>query len=219
MSEMPTPFYDGPYMAWPRPVSSNGMEGTAALGSVGPEVPSRDYATLEDVSRVVGDIQWAIRDWLPRGFMNVVFGRPEHGKSSLVLQTARHLLFGEPWPDGTPCQRVEKVVWIETEASEAGDARAGLVVAGVAAFAYIRRATACLQAVWRRRSWIVESPVVDSKRSMGSGTACKQAVAHEAVVVRSANETLRSRSDRRQTHLPFSGPANTALGFVRRQPL
>lgn len=67
--------------------------------------PRKD-ATLDDVARVVGNVQWMIRDWLPRGFMTVIFGRPEQGKSGIALQTARHLLFGEPWPEGAPCRVV-----------------------------------------------------------------------------------------------------------------
>ncbi len=78
---------------------------------------ARTYATLADVAQIVRETHWLIRGWLPRGYVTVVFGHPSAGKSGLVLQTARQLVFGEPWPDGEQAEKIERVVWMDTEAA------------------------------------------------------------------------------------------------------
>jgi AAA domain-containing protein len=78
----------------------------------------RQYATLADVARAVKETRWLIRGWLPRGQVSVVFGHPEAGKTGLMIQAARQLLFGEPWPDGVPCEPIKRAVWVDTEAAQ-----------------------------------------------------------------------------------------------------
>lgn len=75
------------------------------------------YATLADVARIVRDTRWLIRGWLPRGYVTVLFGHPEAGKTSLAIQMLRQLQLGEPWPDGEACERIEHAVWVDTEAA------------------------------------------------------------------------------------------------------
>jgi KaiC/GvpD/RAD55 family RecA-like ATPase len=77
-------------------------------------------STWADLDEVIGPIEWAWQDWLPKGFLIEIVGEQETGKSILALRIAACYLRGEPWPDGSAFEGdVGKVLWVEAEASQA----------------------------------------------------------------------------------------------------
>jgi len=69
------------------------------------------------------------------GYLTVLVGDQEVGKSYLALAVARTYLTGEPWPDGQPfTDRTGAILWAEAEAGQGmNQERAGeMIVAGLA---------------------------------------------------------------------------------------
>jgi len=88
-----------------------------AGGGVSAVAMGAKYATLADVAKIVREARWLIRGWLPRGYVTVLFGHPEKGKTCLAIHTLRQLFLGESWPDGETCERINSAVWVDTEAA------------------------------------------------------------------------------------------------------
>jgi hypothetical protein len=69
---------------------------------------------------MIGPVEWAWPAWFPTGFLTMIVGEQETGKSILTLRIAACFLRGDPWPDGCDfTDKVGKVVWAEAEASQA----------------------------------------------------------------------------------------------------
>jgi hypothetical protein len=77
------------------------------LSSVNPDAaPPRDeapdYATLDDLSRLVSTQCWLWPGWIASGVVNALAAEPGIGKTRFALDLARRLWHAEPWPDGHP---------------------------------------------------------------------------------------------------------------------
>lgn len=76
--------------------------------------------TWKEQADLLPTIRWAWKGWLPAGFMTIVVGAPDIGKSAFMLALAKSITTGASFPDGTlPVQDEGKVVWVDTESSEA----------------------------------------------------------------------------------------------------
>ncbi len=76
--------------------------------------------TWDDLSDVIGPVEWAWPNWLPKGFLSMVASEPGVGKSTLALRIAAAYTSGWDWPDGTPfTDALGGVLWCETESGEA----------------------------------------------------------------------------------------------------
>lgn len=73
------------------------------------------------MKKFFGSITWAWEGRLPNGFLVMVVGVPDSGKSLLTLiGVCKPYLCGTPWPDGTPFTgRTGKILWIEGEGGQA----------------------------------------------------------------------------------------------------
>ncbi len=77
------------------------------------------FSTWRDLDGILGAVAWAWPGWLPVGFLSILAGEQETGKSALALRIAGSLLAGYPWPDGQPCQTEPgAVLWCEAEAGQ-----------------------------------------------------------------------------------------------------
>jgi hypothetical protein len=90
-----------------------------ALSSVNPDAaPPRDepldYATMDDVGRLLSTQAWLWRGWLAQGVLNAIAAEPGIGKTRFALDLARRLWLGEPWPDGQPNDqpRQTRTLWV-----------------------------------------------------------------------------------------------------------
>lgn len=74
----------------------------------------------EDQAEFLPSIGWSWKGWIPNGFVTIIVGAPDIGKSAFSLALARSLACGSSLPDGTlPIESEGKVVWVDTESSEA----------------------------------------------------------------------------------------------------
>jgi putative DNA primase/helicase len=75
--------------------------------------------TWADMDELIGPIEWALKPWLPKGFLTILAGQSGAGKSALVLRLAGCFTNGLPWPDGSPFNDEPGcVLWCEAEASQ-----------------------------------------------------------------------------------------------------
>jgi RecA/RadA recombinase len=77
------------------------------------------FLSFADLDKELGPIEWIWANWLPKGFLTMLAGAPEAGKSALALRIAASITNGLPFPDGTTPQETGLVVWCEAEASQA----------------------------------------------------------------------------------------------------
>lgn len=83
-----------------------------ALPDAAEEAEGHDAVILTDLSLVRPKaIDWVWRDWLARGMLHILAGRPGTGKTTLALTAAATLTKGGTWPDRTPCQRGRVLIW------------------------------------------------------------------------------------------------------------
>lgn len=81
--------------------------------------PAITYSTLADVAAVLPSISFAWDSWLVNGYPTLVAAQSGEGKSHLLLEIARRQLLELDWPDGSPGNGVEHVLWADTEATQA----------------------------------------------------------------------------------------------------
>lgn len=72
-------------------------------------------ATYADVKKVVKATSWAWPGWLPRGHVSVLAGQTGIGKSQAAIDIIRMSLAGGKWPDGSPCEKLDAVMIVDTE--------------------------------------------------------------------------------------------------------
>lgn len=58
-------------------------------------------ATAADLIRLDAKVAWAWKGWIVKAHLNVLASEPGIGKTRLVLDWARRVALGLPWPDGT----------------------------------------------------------------------------------------------------------------------
>jgi len=81
------------------------------------EVPGSTWA---DLNNLIGPIEWSWPKWLPQGFLTIVVGEQETGKSILMLRLTASMVREDEWPDGSAFEgEPMKVLWVEAEASQA----------------------------------------------------------------------------------------------------
>jgi len=84
------------------------------------KIKAADFTSWEDLNQVIGPISWDWKDWLAKGFLNILVGMTGEGKSILSLRICGCYLLGWDWPDGTPFTgETGNVVWCEAEAAQA----------------------------------------------------------------------------------------------------
>lgn len=74
---------------------------------------------LSDIMSKLAKISWLWEGWLPRGFVTLMVGEPGVGKSFVALDIANRVVQGLAWPDQKPSTHMSRVLWIDTEASQA----------------------------------------------------------------------------------------------------
>ncbi len=85
-------------------------------GVQAPILAKQTWADLEDE---FSHIQWEWEGFIPRGYVTLIAGDIETGKSLLCLNLVNSMLMGLPWPDGrTRITRPGRAIWLDTEATE-----------------------------------------------------------------------------------------------------
>lgn len=78
-----------------------------------------EYATLEDLDKIIGDVEWLWKNWIPKGMVTMLAGDPGMGKSAIAQHLAKIVTRGECFPlEAEPFGKPGNVVWIDTEASQ-----------------------------------------------------------------------------------------------------
>lgn len=91
-----------------------------AMENVVPEEPPPEDdepirpATLADIRRVMADEQWIWEGYIPAARIAGVAAYEGVGKTRFVMDLARRMWFGLPWPDGQPATLPEKTptLWV-----------------------------------------------------------------------------------------------------------
>lgn len=71
-------------------------------------------ATLAELRLLVSNTAWPWPGWLAGGALNALAADPGVGKTTVGMELARRLWFGEPWPDGqeNPFPTESRTLWI-----------------------------------------------------------------------------------------------------------
>jgi putative DNA primase/helicase len=71
--------------------------------------PSVTLIPADTITPVAYD--WVWKEWLARGALHLLAGKPGTGKTTLALKLATHVSTGADWPDGSPCSQGDVVIW------------------------------------------------------------------------------------------------------------
>jgi hypothetical protein len=74
------------------------------------------FPTLADIADTLKPVSWLWPGWIPRGMLSLLGAYQGTGKSYFVLDLARTVIEGGPWPDGASSDRIGNVVYVEAEA-------------------------------------------------------------------------------------------------------
>ena len=74
------------------------------------------FPTLADIADTLKPVSWLWPGWIPRGMLSLLGAYQGTGKSYFVLDLARTVIHGGPWPDGAIPDRIGNVVYVEAEA-------------------------------------------------------------------------------------------------------
>ena len=74
------------------------------------------FPTLADIADTLKPVSWLWPGWIPRGMLSILGAYQGTGKSYFVLDLARTVIHGGPWPDGAIPDRIGNVVYVEAEA-------------------------------------------------------------------------------------------------------
>lgn len=78
-----------------------------------------EYATLDDLDKIMGDVEWLWEKWIPKGMVTMLAGDPGMGKSAVAQHFAKIVSRGECFPlEVEPFGKPGNVIWIDTEASQ-----------------------------------------------------------------------------------------------------
>jgi len=73
-------------------------------------------ATMEDAAKVVAEIKYLVKDWIPFGMITGLVAEPGIGKSAFALWLARTIVTGNNWFNGsTGPSKPGYVLWCPTE--------------------------------------------------------------------------------------------------------
>lgn len=80
------------------------------------------WPTATEVRKLLGDVVWLWKGWLPVGFVTLLVGEPGSGKSFLALDWIKRVLKDTGWPmngkTDLPSSAGSCAVWVETESSQ-----------------------------------------------------------------------------------------------------
>lgn len=85
-----------------------------------PIIAETDLPTVKDIRAVIGNIEWLWENWIPFGFLTLLVGDSEVGKSALALWLCGVVSSRskrKTWPDGSRkgIERGSTCLWAETE--------------------------------------------------------------------------------------------------------
>jgi RecA-family ATPase len=85
--------------------------------SIAAELQVDEFATLADAAKLVDDVCFLVRDWVPQSMVTGVIGEPGKGKSAFVLYgLVRPVVLGCEWFNGRlGPSKPGKVLWCGTE--------------------------------------------------------------------------------------------------------
>ena len=74
------------------------------------------YPSLLEMAPNLPPIEWLWKGWIPRGLLTLLGSAPGAGKSILMLDLARRIIHGAPFPDGQPAPRPgANVLYVDAE--------------------------------------------------------------------------------------------------------
>lgn len=73
------------------------------------------FPSLAEIAETLKPIRWLWPNWVPRGMLSLLGAYQGTGKSYLVLDLARTVIHGGPWPDGALSEQLGKVIYVEAE--------------------------------------------------------------------------------------------------------
>jgi hypothetical protein len=73
------------------------------------------FPSLAEIADTLTPVRWVWPNWVPRGMLSILGAYQGTGKSFLVLDLARTVIDGGPWPDGAPCTQLGAVLYVEAE--------------------------------------------------------------------------------------------------------
>lgn len=80
---------------------------------------SGDYATLEDLDKIMGDITWLWKNWIPKGMVTMLAGDPGVGKSAIAQHITKIITCADCFPlEDDELPKPGNVIWVDTEASQ-----------------------------------------------------------------------------------------------------
>lgn len=74
------------------------------------------YPTLAELAESLPPVRWLWPGWIPRGMISLLGAFQGTGKSYFVMDLARTVIHGGAWPDGTPAERIGRVIYVDAEA-------------------------------------------------------------------------------------------------------
>lgn len=74
------------------------------------------FPTLAEIADTLKPVSWLWPGWVPRGMISLLGAYQGTGKSYFVLDLARTVIDGGPWPDGAAPDRIGNVIYVEAEA-------------------------------------------------------------------------------------------------------
>ena len=74
------------------------------------------YPTLAELAETLPPVRWLWPGWIPRGMITLLGAYQGTGKSYFVLDIARTVIHGGPWPDGAPAEKLGTVIYVDAEA-------------------------------------------------------------------------------------------------------
>jgi hypothetical protein len=83
--------------------------------------PAFEFSTDDALDERLSEITWLWPVYIPRGFVTLLVGDQDQGKSTVAQDFCRTLLQSGRWPDGTVCDdqpskdQPSKLLWIDTE--------------------------------------------------------------------------------------------------------
>lgn len=74
------------------------------------------YPTLAELAETLPPVRWLWPGWIPRGMISLLGAYQGTGKSYFVMDLARTVIHGGPWPDGAASEKIGKVIYVDAEA-------------------------------------------------------------------------------------------------------
>lgn len=73
------------------------------------------FPSLAEIAETLPPVRWLWHGWIPRGMVSLLGAFQGTGKSYFVLDLARTIIEGGPWPDGQPVEQIGNVIYVEAE--------------------------------------------------------------------------------------------------------